>query len=588
MNGQARQTGRFALIALTVLLSCVLMHPGPATAGNNKDKKKRTRKNHRSKGSLENLLVHDWLFELREETRSSSQGQANGGKVDNGCALALKGRSWQFINSIGGRKTNYGTEPLVRLLETTADAMADKFPGSILEIGNIGKVAGGKITQSKSHQGGRDVDVAFFAMDEKGRRRRMGRFRSFDSGGKAKNGWTLDVERNWELVKLLIESEDPVVQWMFISAPVKELLLAHARETKEPAALIRRASVILHQPGDSSAHADHYHVRIYCTAWDLAHGCRDYGPLRSHLERDKSLLAERIERFERRAQRGKKTDRFAAIGKLAELAPDRAKGLVGKLLCDADATVVREGLNRLRSGLGDEYDQFVASKLSCAGSNAGLLVLLDEVLTYRDKQVWKASMKVAKSKTCTSLKKCDDNECKTNEKLCSAAAAALGFSGNLANGSRLVALAASESGRVSRSALRALKRLCATADPIAPGQKRKKKDKAGNTKAWNELLAKFKNRSWGEQTKWQLKRQGYKLGNKLFSMNSTEALLNAAKAGFPVSYSAQVVLADLYKVTLARPMQPKEAYRFFRAHTRRQANGKKPSTKAKHLPPLPD
>jgi penicillin-insensitive murein endopeptidase len=57
-------------------------------------------------------------------------------------------------------------------------------------------------------------------------------------------------------------------------------LLDHARAIGEPDDLIIQAGFVLHQPGDSAPHDDHFHLRIYCAPTDRTAGCRDRGALR--------------------------------------------------------------------------------------------------------------------------------------------------------------------------------------------------------------------------------------------------------------------------------------------------------------------
>ena len=72
--------------------------------------------------------------------------------------------------------------------------------------------------------------------------------------------------RNWALVKALVLDRKAPVSHVFIYAPLRRRLLLYAISTDEPASVIRRASEIMSQPGDSLPHDDHMHVRIACSA----------------------------------------------------------------------------------------------------------------------------------------------------------------------------------------------------------------------------------------------------------------------------------------------------------------------------------
>jgi penicillin-insensitive murein endopeptidase len=89
-----------------------------------------------------------------------------------------------------------------------------------------------------------------------------------------------DTERNWHLVRTLLEDSYADVQFLFISRPLRQMLLDYARAMAEPQEIIERAEAMLVQPGDSAPHDDHLHVRIYCSASDRVLGCYDRGPLR--------------------------------------------------------------------------------------------------------------------------------------------------------------------------------------------------------------------------------------------------------------------------------------------------------------------
>ena len=64
---------------------------------------------------------------------------------------------------------------------------------------------------------------------------------------------------------------------MFISNPLKDLLLQYAERRGEHPEILRRARLILRQPSDSAAHDDHMHVRTFCSSTDLKSGCVDGG-----------------------------------------------------------------------------------------------------------------------------------------------------------------------------------------------------------------------------------------------------------------------------------------------------------------------
>ena len=54
---------------------------------------------------------------------------------------------------------------------------------------------------------------------------------------------------------------------------LEALLIEHARAAGEPAQLVWQAQNVLHQPGDSAPHDDHFHLRIACSDPEAAAGC---------------------------------------------------------------------------------------------------------------------------------------------------------------------------------------------------------------------------------------------------------------------------------------------------------------------------
>jgi len=193
------------------------------------------------------------------------------------------------------RDTHYGTDELVRLILGAGAHMNEHYPGTRLGVGNMSISDGGQIRWSRSHRAGRDADLAFFYLDEAGQPVEPPTLIDVRQNGQTRGrSWTFDVERNWALVEYLLSSEDPQVQWIFIYAPLKDMLLAHARALNVDPALYERAAAILHQPGDSAPHSDHYHVRVYCSRADRLEGCVNWGPRWDHADYHEEALEARI------------------------------------------------------------------------------------------------------------------------------------------------------------------------------------------------------------------------------------------------------------------------------------------------------
>lgn len=315
-------------------------------------------------------------MELRVATDGASAGRANAGAVHGSAEMPLAGPTWRFMSVVEGRKTNFGTVPLIALLIRASAAVAEEFPGSVLLVGNMGLASGGKIVQSKSHQSGRDVDVAFYALDKKGHPIDVGTFVRFDGQGKAAGGIRLDVARTWAFVRSMVGSNSPAVQWMFASRGVSTLLLDHARAIKEPDWIVARAQQVLHQPSDSNPHNDHFHIRIHCSETDLLWGCEEYGAPRPWLVRDMSVVEEEAQRLLGIARLGSKADRLAATVRLSRVMCPRAETALETLLCSSDAAVVEAAAQGLSRRNPMKAEQALLQHLKCAKSAASALVLL--------------------------------------------------------------------------------------------------------------------------------------------------------------------------------------------------------------------
>lgn len=214
-----------------------------------------------------------------ETTPSVSVGTPQTGHLQAGVDIAA--RPSPVIRILGPTRTRgytFGTGELVALLQDCAAALAAAFPGTALQVANLSRPGGGDIPQSVSHNSGRDADVAFFARTTDGQPAPVDAMVRFDDAGIGTRAdgvpVRFDVARNWTLVRHLLSHPAVVVQWIFIAAPLRNMLLDHALRLDEPELLRERARRVLVQPGDSSRHDDHMHVRIACPTDDRP-GCID-------------------------------------------------------------------------------------------------------------------------------------------------------------------------------------------------------------------------------------------------------------------------------------------------------------------------
>ena len=221
---------------------------------------------------------------------SVSWGWSNRGELVDGVELPVRGDGYRVPAPWATRGNNWGTEELVGLIVRVGRRLQLEHPGDTLYVADLSPRRGGASAWHRSHQTGRDADLHFFAVDAEGHATAAPTsMESYDASGviSETDAWgypivqrRFDVERNWRVVRALLEDPVVEVQFLFISAPLRRLLLEHARAISEPSELVERAAAVLGQPGGALPHDDHLHVRIYCPESDRSLGCRDRGPER--------------------------------------------------------------------------------------------------------------------------------------------------------------------------------------------------------------------------------------------------------------------------------------------------------------------
>jgi penicillin-insensitive murein endopeptidase len=237
---------------------------------------------------------------------SVSVGSFNRGVLRRGARLPDKGEGYVIPSLWQKRGAFYATDELVAAVQHVARRVHREYPGAILGIGDMSLKGGGDSVLHRSHENGRDLDLIYYAVDERGRPvapvDSMPRYPYWDGRARTplpqEHGVVFarfstrffDVKRNWALVRALLEEPAIEIQYLFIHARLRDRLLAHAADIGEPPSLIERAEALLHQPGDSALHDDHLHVRIFCAEDDRPFGCSDRGPVRWWKKRYKYMV----------------------------------------------------------------------------------------------------------------------------------------------------------------------------------------------------------------------------------------------------------------------------------------------------------
>ncbi|UJR81959.1 penicillin-insensitive murein endopeptidase [Sandaracinus amylolyticus] len=215
----------------------------------------------------------------RRATPSTSVGLPFRGRLRNGVLL----RESEHVRYAGEYREGgrfYGTDELVQLIERSAARVSQRLPGARLSVGELSARQGGRVSGHRSHQNGRDVDIAFYMIDRDGRPYDPWGFAAFDRHGNGmppNDALRFDDARNWELVARLVADPDARVQYVFVADTLRRRLLATARRRRAPASIVARAEQLLVQPSHGHPHRNHFHVRIYCPPADRP-TCEDREP----------------------------------------------------------------------------------------------------------------------------------------------------------------------------------------------------------------------------------------------------------------------------------------------------------------------
>jgi len=228
-----------------------------------------------------------------------SVGTTNAGSIVGAVSLPASYPALQIRPISLTRNAYYGTPGLVAMLVKAAERVAREHPGSVLWAGDLSLPDGGALSPHASHASGRDVDLSFYVSAPSAKAdlapADSAAMRYIDGEGRVSGSeLVFDIPRNWALVAAFLEDPVATPQWIFVAAHLRELLLAYGR-THADARLVAKAEVVLMQPRDSSPHADHFHMRIYCGLAERLEGCLDAAPFHSWAPRHEAALAHWLE-----------------------------------------------------------------------------------------------------------------------------------------------------------------------------------------------------------------------------------------------------------------------------------------------------
>jgi penicillin-insensitive murein endopeptidase len=290
---------------------------------------------------------------------STSLGRTNEGQLVGAATLAERGVGHVVLSHAAARRTNFGTAELVAVIERATRAVRERYPGSVLGIGNLGFEDGRKIPWSVSHQAGRDADLGMYATTEDGRPIQAMAFHEFDAEGFATGPGgrkvRFDVARNLALVVALVEDSAARVQYLFVATWLKDKLLAEAVREGVAPQTIARLQEVLHQPSDSNPHADHFHLRLFCSVEDRLYGCINRGPPRAWVDpgdREHAEAARRIATILEMDGRGAEALKVRALERLAAMQAASEVDAVVKALSSRSKKVRKAALAAV-IGIGD-------------------------------------------------------------------------------------------------------------------------------------------------------------------------------------------------------------------------------------------
>ncbi|AUX45589.1 exported endopeptidase [Sorangium cellulosum] len=199
-------------------------------------------------------------------TPASSVGHPNEGRLEGGVRLDTSRKDLRVVPAYAHADVRWGLPALVGMIERAARGVARRYPGAVLEVGDLSRQRGGEVHRHNSHESGRDVDLGFYALDARGKQVHARTFLRFNArlASTTVPGARFDVPRNWLLVQHLLTDPRAHVSHIFIADPLRSALIAHAKRIGVSRTLLVRAQLAMMQPTGAEPHDDHMHVRISC------------------------------------------------------------------------------------------------------------------------------------------------------------------------------------------------------------------------------------------------------------------------------------------------------------------------------------
>jgi penicillin-insensitive murein endopeptidase len=220
-----------------------------------------------------------------DPSRIGSIGLPYRGCLTGAVEVPLQGKGYRFLRH---DDRHFTTSRFAAAIERAAAKVEAERPGGTLVLGDLSTRYGGRLLPHLSHRSGHDADLILYATTPDGAPIAAPEFIHYGADGL---GWNqvdhrfvrFDVEREWLLVKTLLEDPEARVEWMFANHIVEALLVEWALARGEPSDTVLRAELVLLEPHPGGPHDDHIHVRTACSQEEEAEGCETGGPARPWL-----------------------------------------------------------------------------------------------------------------------------------------------------------------------------------------------------------------------------------------------------------------------------------------------------------------
>lgn len=197
-----------------------------------------------------------------------SVGHPNAGRLEGGIRLDTSLPFLRVVPAYESGDVRWGLPSFVKMLERAARTVNKRYPGSVLDVGDLSQKGGGDLLRHHSHESGRDADIGFYVVDAKGKPVKGGpKFHKVDGDDLSVVGLPgarFDVARNWLFIQTLLTDTRARVSHVFVDGRLRRALLEQGRKAGASRAVLDRAATVLMQPTDSLPHDDHFHIRISC------------------------------------------------------------------------------------------------------------------------------------------------------------------------------------------------------------------------------------------------------------------------------------------------------------------------------------